>query len=186
MSDKWNDKLRRQMAEYTETPPEGLWEGIEEGLQKRRAAAFPWWWALAGAAAAVLAVLLLWRPGAVEPQLATDAVAEAVPDSREDAVVPTVSATPQTVNNINVLHSSLPSELPELAEPAPAEPEHAERYLQNLYLPNRTTWNPSLSRRKLSGRLLTKNGKPMFKNLCGKCSILRSGTTLLRGSLLFR
>ena len=126
MSDKWNDKLRRQMAEYTETPPEGLWEGIEEGLQKRRAAAFPWWWALAGAAAAVLAVLLLWRPGAVEPQLATDAVAEAVPDSREDAVVPTVSATPQTVNNINVLHSSLPSEPPELAEPAPAEPELAE------------------------------------------------------------
>ena len=63
MADKnWNEKLRLRMAEYEQTPPEGLWEAVEAGLPQQKAAAFPWMWALAAVAAVVLAVVLLWRP----------------------------------------------------------------------------------------------------------------------------
>ena len=63
MTDKnWNEKLRLRMAEYEQTPPEGLWEAVEAGLPQQKAAAFPWMWALAAVAAVVLAVVLLWRP----------------------------------------------------------------------------------------------------------------------------
>ncbi len=54
------------MADYSQTPPEGLWEAIDGKIRKPAAPVFPWWWALAGAAAAVAAVLLLW-PGSLEP-----------------------------------------------------------------------------------------------------------------------
>lgn len=76
---KWNDKLRKQMSEYTQAPPEGLWEAVESRLGERRAAAFPWWWALAGAAAAVLAVLLLFKPEQ-EPIRPNDPVVAVVQD----------------------------------------------------------------------------------------------------------
>ena len=49
------------MEEYTQAPPEGLWETVEAGLPAKTAG-FPWMWALAGAAAAVLAVVLLQKP----------------------------------------------------------------------------------------------------------------------------
>lgn len=49
------------MEEYSQTPPEGLWEAVEAGLPARRRA-FPWVWALAGVAAVLLAVVALWRP----------------------------------------------------------------------------------------------------------------------------
>ena len=81
MTDKnWNDDFRQRMSEYTENPPEGLWEalkaagavGAEEAagaaggglfarLFGRRSA--PVWWSLAGVAAAVAAVLILRVPG---------------------------------------------------------------------------------------------------------------------------
>lgn len=51
------------MADYSQTPPEGLWEAIDGKIRKPAAPVFPWWWALAGAAAAVAAVLLLWPRG---------------------------------------------------------------------------------------------------------------------------
>ena len=68
---KWNEKLRRKMEGFEQTPPEGLWEAVESGLPRRRAAAFPWWWALAGAAAALLTVVLIWNPA---PRVQADAV----------------------------------------------------------------------------------------------------------------
>ncbi len=88
MTDKnWNDDLRQRMSEYTENPPEGLWEalkaagavGAEEvagaGAEAAGAAGgglfarlfgrrtAPVWWSLAGVAAAVAAVLILRVPG---------------------------------------------------------------------------------------------------------------------------
>ena len=84
---KWNDKLRQAMADYSQTPPEGLWEAVEPKVQRKAApAAFPWWWALAGAAAAVVAVLLLWPPTMTAPTVRQD-LAEAAPktDTLDDA-----------------------------------------------------------------------------------------------------
>ena len=63
MADKWNEQLRRKMADYQSAPPDGLWESLEAGLARKRAAAFPWRWALTGggiaAAVAAVAALLL-------------------------------------------------------------------------------------------------------------------------------
>lgn len=76
------------MADYSQTPPEGLWEAIDGKIRKPAAPVFPWWWALAGAAAAVAAVLLLW-PGSLElgsPRLAeVAAVADTLGVGTEDA-----------------------------------------------------------------------------------------------------
>ena len=70
--------MRKQLSEYGQTPPEGLWEAVEAKVRKP-SAAFPWWWALAGAAAAVAAVLLVVRPGGVTvPSASVKDTAEAV------------------------------------------------------------------------------------------------------------
>ena len=93
---KWNRKLRERLEDYSETPPEGLWEAVEAGLPERRAAAFPWWWALAGAAAALLAVVLLWTPGGnIDISVATaKAEVQEVEASPVDAVeISSVDAT---------------------------------------------------------------------------------------------
>lgn len=87
---KWNDDLRQRLSEYTENPPEGLWEALEaagavgagKGVEAGAAGAAsggglfgrlfgrrmaPVWWSLAGVAAAVAAavaaVLILRVPG---------------------------------------------------------------------------------------------------------------------------
>ena len=97
---RWNDKLRRRMAEYSQTPPEGLWEAVEAGLPSRKAAAFPWMWALAGVAAAVLAVVLLWRPGETADPSALSAEAQTIELAAEaekapaDTVVPEIEVLP--------------------------------------------------------------------------------------------
>ncbi len=83
------------MADYSQTPPEGLWEAIDGKIRKPAAPVFPWWWALAGAAAAVAAVLLLW-PGSLEPGSPRLAEVAAVADSlgvgTEDALSDSLGA----------------------------------------------------------------------------------------------
>ena len=63
----WNEKLRQSMENYSQTPPEGLWESVEAGLPRKKAAWWPWVWGFAAAAAAVLAVVVLWRPQPASP-----------------------------------------------------------------------------------------------------------------------
>lgn len=88
MADKWNEQLRRKMADYQSAPPDGLWESLEAGLARKRAAAFPWRWALTGggiaaAVAAVAALLLLvWHPG-MKPETGIVAVAPDAPAVQE-------------------------------------------------------------------------------------------------------
>ena len=83
------------MADYSQTPPEGLWKAIDGKIRKPAAPVFPWWWALAGAAAAVAAVLLLW-PGSLElgnPRLAeVEAVADTLGVGTEDALSDSLGA----------------------------------------------------------------------------------------------
>lgn len=83
---KWDDKLRRKMADYEQTTPDGLWEAVEAGLPGRRTG-FGWWWVLAGAAAAVLAVVLVVRPGGW-----------AVPDG--NLLTETTESGPQTTETV--------------------------------------------------------------------------------------
>ncbi len=62
MDNAWKDKLRERFSDYSSPEPEGLWEGIEQGLsgKKRNRLAHVWWTAsgLAAAAAVALAVFL--------------------------------------------------------------------------------------------------------------------------------
>ena len=105
MDNAWKDKLRDRFSDYSVPEPEGLWEGIEQGLAgkpRRRMPAAVWWLsgALAAAAAVALVVLL---PGtgrfSLEPGRAGEEmayvepmdevlVAPSVPDTTEAQVVP--------------------------------------------------------------------------------------------------
>lgn len=112
---KWNEKLRRKMEGFEQTPPEGLWEAVEAGLPRRRAAAFPWWWALAGAAAALLTVVLIWNPA---PRVQADAV----------AVVDIVDQ-PSEVPGQLVLSETVPVDNAEDAAPQPSGKEPVSHYV---------------------------------------------------------
>ena len=118
MTDKnWNDNLRQRMSEYTENPPEGLWEalkaagavGAEEaagaGAEAAGAAGSglfarlfgrqtaPVWWSLAGVAAAVAAVLILRVPGGSVKVNPADAIIVDNPGAVAQTEIPeTVSA----------------------------------------------------------------------------------------------
>lgn len=86
---QWNDKLRQSMADYSQTPPDGLWEAIDAKVNKPAAPVFQWWWALAGAAAAVAAVLMLWPRTVAEPSVKQE-VSQVVVDSDSLNVPPPV------------------------------------------------------------------------------------------------
>jgi hypothetical protein len=123
MTDKnWNDDLRQRMSEYTENPPEGLWEalkaagavGAEEAagaaggglfarLFGRRSA--PVWWSLAGVAAAVAAVLILRVSGGSVKVNPADAIIVDNPGTVAQTEIPeAVSAQdPARVQNTPVL-----------------------------------------------------------------------------------
>lgn len=63
MNNDWPDKLRQKLEDFQSTEiPEGLWEGIEQGLNDRKPAIVPWRrWAVAACAALLLAgVGTLW------------------------------------------------------------------------------------------------------------------------------
>lgn len=110
---QWNDKLRQSMADYSQTPPDGLWDAIDARVHKPAAPVFPWWWALAGAAAAVVAVLMLW-PRTV-----------AVPDVKQDVSQVVVSS-----DTLDMLPPVEIETAPEAAETTPAEAEKAPVAIQ--------------------------------------------------------
>ncbi len=102
------------MADYESAPPEGLWEAVESGLARKRAAAFPWRWALTGAGFAAAAtavaalVLLVWTPGgksgpglvAVAPDKAAVVEETVVPEetvAQDEAVVPEETPAARTL-----------------------------------------------------------------------------------------
>ena len=44
MDNAWKDKLRERFSDYSSPEPEGLWEGIEQGLSgKKRNRLAPVW-----------------------------------------------------------------------------------------------------------------------------------------------
>lgn len=131
MADKWNDKLRRQMSDYTQTPPDGLWDQVESRI-RRSGAPFPWWWAFAGVAAAALALVLVVTPRPVsdkaEPTLAVaDTVSSEIAPMPLQPVpaLPEIAARPKTM--IAKTSEVSPAETPEAGDekeaPASVAPE---------------------------------------------------------------
>ena len=100
------------MEDYTQTPPEGLWEGIEAGLPAPRTA-FPWMWALAGVAAVLLAVVLIWRPAE------TDGPAVAEVTTEEVIVSPEMLTTDPAPVESEVVSSRRKAAAEAIAEVAP-------------------------------------------------------------------
>ena len=66
MDNAWKDKLRERFSDYSSPEPEGLWEGLEQGLSgKKRNRLAPVWWTASGlAAAAAVALTVFLHPWA--------------------------------------------------------------------------------------------------------------------------
>ncbi len=66
MKEDWLNRVRESQADFSEPEPEGLWEGIEAGLEAEavsRRKVSRWWWVMLPVAAAVALVLFLSVPG---------------------------------------------------------------------------------------------------------------------------
>lgn len=83
MDNAWKDKLRERFSDFSVPEPEGLWEGIEQGIAgKKRSHLLPVWLVsgAAAAAAVALAVILPSRRTSEEPSIdQTDRYAQSVP-----------------------------------------------------------------------------------------------------------
>ena len=129
---QWNDKLRSQMAEHSETPPTGLWESIGVGAPQKAAGGLwsrlaPFFWPLAGfAAAGLAAVLLLRAPGTgqvVKDGAEGVVVAENI-QARADSLSVSVAATEASVEGF------------EFEEPSRPAPAAARKSLKGSILPS--------------------------------------------------
>ena len=89
MDNAWKDNLRERFSDYAVPEPEGLWEGIEQGMAgKPRRKRLPVWWLSGGLAAAAAVTLFLLLPGTRRqmPELdRTDAIVLVQPPDRADS-----------------------------------------------------------------------------------------------------
>lgn len=99
MDKPWKDQLKERFSDFTLPEPEGLWEGIEEALPRRRRIAPVWWWGGSAAAAAAVTAVVLLHPlrtqapdpvqpvAVVEDSLAIEVPASPLPETSEEAPV---------------------------------------------------------------------------------------------------
>ena len=141
MDNAWKDKLRERFSDYSVPEPEGLWEGIEQGIAgKKRSKVIPVWWlsgGLAAAAAAVAQVVLLpstkEHPVNEPVSVLADAgkedapVLETVPEEQEVSpeapVVPSVRPVAPVASRRPLLAENVTVSEIVVDEPVPAESE---------------------------------------------------------------
>ena len=135
MDNAWKDKLRERFSDYSSPEPEGLWEGIEQGLSgKKRNRLAPVWWTasgLAAAAAVALAVFLhpekkLTAPLSLpEPDLTVSVVPADTSSSAASVLLadalPTTETTPidkKSESTVNKVINRKSEQEPEVTVPA--------------------------------------------------------------------
>ncbi|MDE6653769.1 MAG: hypothetical protein K2K37_05210, partial [Muribaculaceae bacterium] len=112
MDDKWIDNVREKMSEFETTPPEGLWDSVQEGLDARKSRR---WKILPAAIAASIALIIglyiafmpVSTPIAKEPLLCQTTER----DNRTDRIMneePSAQDDPSSLQS-NVGRNSLPS-----------------------------------------------------------------------------
>ena len=143
MDNEWKNSLRERFSDYSAPEPEGLWEGIEQGLaEKKRRKMLPVWLVTGLAAAAAVALVVFLRPEKTEEtpvdtieryvQDLTPDTSDAEPVEASEEAVPVedyvVSTGSKPVSFAVVSRRTL------LAEATPVEtPDSAsEAYVENL------------------------------------------------------
>ena len=103
MDNEWKNSLRDRFSDYSAPEPEGLWEGIEQGIAgKPRRTVAPVWWLSGGLATAAAVALVVLLPGtdpqAILPERTEDiAYVEPMEDSPVLAeTTPAMPSTPST------------------------------------------------------------------------------------------
>jgi len=132
MKNEWTDKMRDALGEYSEAEPEGLWEGISEGLAARRTVRNRrMLWSVTGAAAAAVAAVILLldvsdNQTAISPEagVAESLIVEELPvavSAPEDGSV-SILLSDAVVTNLNkpIRQSATSEPLPDSGN-APAE-----------------------------------------------------------------
>ena len=108
MDNAWKDKLRERFSDFSVPEPDGLWEGIEQGIAgKKRRNVIPVRWlsgSLAAAAAAVALVVLL--PSTKE-QPVNEPVSVLADTGKEDT--PVLETAPDEVQEVSPEASVVPS-----------------------------------------------------------------------------
>ena len=106
MDNEWKNSLRERFSDYASPEPEGLWEGIEQGMAgKPRRKMLPVWIASGLAAAAAVALVVFLHPEKTleTPGLQKQAtLAESVQDEPADTVVEPV----ETIDDFDASTSS--------------------------------------------------------------------------------
>jgi hypothetical protein len=118
MDNEWNKSLRERFSDYAAPEPEGLWEGIEQGIAgKPRRKMLPVWIVSGLAAAAAVALVVFLHPEKTleTPDLQKQAtLAQSVAESVDSVVEPV-----ETIDDSDA-STSAASEIAPVAEPAEA------------------------------------------------------------------
>ena len=119
MDNAWKEKLRERFSDYSTPEPEGLWEGIEQGLSgKKRSRLVPVWWTASGLAAAAAAALIVFlHPESTAPLSLPE------PDLTVSVVPADTASSPASVllADADVIIAASKKQGPELYVPTAAE-----------------------------------------------------------------
>ena len=119
MDNAWKEKLRERFSDYSTPEPEGLWEGIEQGLSgKKRSRLVPVWWTASGLAAAAAAALIVFlHPESTAPLSLPE------PDLTVSVVPADTASSPASVllADAEVIIAASKKQEPELFVPTAAE-----------------------------------------------------------------